>query len=223
LADIRDINYFAAQEIKDQEGQSTTSSLMGMIRRDTRNHFFTPTDGSNNWFSAEVAGGIMGGTNAYYRLIGNSGWYFPLWWESWTFYVRAKAGVMFEGPGDLPVYEKFYLGGIKSVRGFEWGDIGPRDPVTGDYIGGQSMFQLNMEVGFPLFEDAGISGVVFFDQGNAWEDPGDIDPTDLKRSVGAGFRYLSPFGPMRIEYGWVINPDERDPNGNWEFAVGGQF
>ena len=163
-------------------------------------------------------------TNYFTRYELDSGWFFPLPWDQWTFFVRGKAGLVTKRDGgELPAYEKFYLGGMNSVRGFEWGDISPKDDDTGDSIGGEKMALINVELIFPLFKDAGVMGVVFYDQGNVWTDEQDYDLSDMKQSVGAGIRYYSPFGPLRLEYGKVIDPLEGEPDGNWEFSIGTFF
>lgn len=224
IINVNDVPENATQSLKDIEGESTTSSVMAMLRRDTRNHFFNPTAGSDNYLQVTHAGGLLGGTNAFSRFVVNSGWYYPnpLFSES-AFHVKGRVGLMTQGDGDLPAYEKFYLGGINSVRGYEWTDITPRDPVTGEKLGGEKMVQINVEFTFPLLKSVGLIGVVFFDQGNVWEDSDDYDLTDLRRSYGAGFRWNSPMGPLRIEYGRILDPQAGDPEGNWEFAVGAQF
>ena len=221
--DVRDVSRNAATVIKDIEGESDTSSLMAAIRRDSRNKYFNPTEGSDNSFSVEYAGGPLGGSNAFTRVIASSGWLIPMPWDESAFLFKAKGGYIAQGPGDLPAYEKFYLGGINSVRGFGWSDISPRDPATGDKIGGERMAVFNVEFTFPLVKSAGVIGVVFFDQGNVWTEDQGYDLGDLKRSYGAGIRYNSPLGPLRIEYGQVLDPEEDDPSGQWEFSVGTFF
>jgi outer membrane protein insertion porin family len=222
---IFDINDNAAEEIKDIEGKSTTSSVLGMISHDNRNKYFNPTEGSENWFSAESAGNILGGSNSFLKLQAETSWYFPntLFDES-AFHVRGKAGYVVKQPGgELPTYEKFYLGGLDSVRGFSYADISPVDSETGDAVGGEKMALFNLEFTFPILKNAGIIGIVFLDHGNVWRKSQHYDLSDLKRSYGAGIRWNSPMGPLRLEYGKVINPDDDDPDGQWEFSVGGTF
>jgi outer membrane protein insertion porin family len=221
--DVQDVSSDAAKAIKDIEGESDTSSLMASIRRDSRNKYFNPTKGSDNSFSVEYAGGPLGGSNAFTRMVASSGWLIPMPWEESAFLLKGKGGYLIQGPGDLPAYEKFYLGGINSVRGFGWSDISPRDPATGDKIGGERMAVFNVEFTFPLVKSAGVIGVVFFDQGNVWTEEQGYDLGDLKRSYGGGIRYNSPLGPLRIEYGQVLDPEEGDPTGQWEFSVGTFF
>jgi outer membrane protein insertion porin family len=138
--------------------------------------------------------------------------------------LHGRVGKMGKLPwGQLPVYEKFYLGGIDSIRGFKYADISPRDPVTGDRIGGSAFVQMNSEIRFPMpfVHKFGIVGVVFFDAGNVYGQHY-VSPT-LRTSVGTGFRWYSPMGPLRIEWGYNIAPKPWEKHSAWEFSVGGSF
>ena len=127
--------------------------------------------------------------------------------------------------GALPDYEKFYLGGIDTIRGFPTRSIAVTytDPVTGiEYeVGGNIMWFSNVEYHFPLVKAGGLRGLVFYDAGNVYESDWDIN--DIKQSVGAGLRWLSPMGPMRLEWGYVIDPEPGEDTNNWEFSMGGTF
>lgn len=158
-ANITDISSSASAYVKDQEGWHTTSSVRGLVRRDTRDQTFNATEGSDNSVSVEYAGGPLGGTNAFIKAIGDSGWYFPLFWET-VFVAHGRIGwVEQQSGGDLPMYEKFYLGGINTLRGFEYMSVSPRD-VQGERIGGERMLLFNLEYRFPLVPKAGLTGVV---------------------------------------------------------------
>ena len=222
--EIYNLETVVSNEIKRFEGGSLSSSFSLQLVRDTRDRIFNPTEGSNNIITVTQAGGILGGDNHYTQYIVNSGWFIPLPIEGFTFFVRGKGGYMTENQENgLPSYEKFYLGGIDSVRGYEWYSISPKDPVTGDDIGGEKMALFNVEIIFPLFKEAGVMGVVFFDQGNVWSDTEDYDLGDLRKSYGAGIRYYSPLGPMRLEWGKTLDPIEGDPESQWEFSIGSFF
>lgn len=125
--------------------------------------------------------------------------------------------------GKLPVYEKFYLGGINTIRGFKNGQISPIDPTSGDRIGGDKMWYINEEIIFPLVPDAGLNGVVFLDAGNVYDIGQDWDFSNIKRSVGLGFRWMSPLGPLRLEWGYNLHPVNDEDRSNWDFSIGGGF
>jgi outer membrane protein insertion porin family len=123
----------------------------------------------------------------------------------------------------LPVFEKYFLGGIETLRGFEFASVSPRDPETDDKIGGERMMVYNLEYRFPLFKEHGISGLVFLDTGNSYTKDQGYDFGDMRESVGTGVRWFSPVGPIRLEYGFILDPRDDEPSGNWEVAFGGSF
>ncbi|MBW2646963.1 MAG: outer membrane protein assembly factor BamA [Deltaproteobacteria bacterium] len=222
-ADIEDVQDDAAQEIKDMEGEFISSSVTGIVRRDSRDRVFNPTEGSDNSLSVEWAGGPFGGDIAFTKYVAESGWYFPLFWNT-VGMLHGKAGLVTENPGGiLPVYDRFFLGGMNSVRGFDWRDIGPADPATGDKLGGDKMIQFNAEFLFPLIKDAGLMGLLFFDAGQAYDTGEDINLSDVRESIGYGIRWYSPLGPMRLEYGYILDRKPGENKGRWEFAIGTLF
>ena len=93
--------------------------------------------------------------------------------------------------------------------------------------GGDKMVQFNVEFLLPIIKDAGLVGVLFFDAGNAYDDKEDMDFGDLRKSVGYGFRWYSPIGPMRLEYGHILETDRRGDgeagDSRWEFSMGMAF
>lgn len=95
--------------------------------------------------------------------------------------------------------------------------------ANGDLIGGERMFVANVELRFPLFRKAGLTGVVFYDTGNSWTSAQGYDFGDLRQSVGVGIRWMSPMGPLRLEYGYVLDQQPYDDLSAFEFTVGGLF
>lgn len=222
-SDIKNVAEDASQVFQALAGRNTLSSLTTTLKRDTRNRYYNPTAGSNNSFAIEYAGGLLGGDAAFTKYIFNSGWFFPLWAQH-VFFVRGKAGWIQDRPGGiLPTYEKFFLGGMNSLRGYGWGTVSPVDPETGDRIGGEKMVLFNLEYIFPLSKEQGLVGVIFYDAGNAFTADDDVDLGTLRKSYGFGLRYYSPLGPMRLEYGRVIDPRPGDDKDNWEFTIGTFF
>ena len=125
--------------------------------------------------------------------------------------------------GELLIYEKFRLGGINTVRGFEYYSISPIDPETGDRIGGEKMMFYNIEYRFPVLKEQGVVGLVFFDAGNVFTKDDSYSFSGIRKSVGGGIRWLSPIGPIRIEYGKNLDPLEGESSGEVEIAAGGTF
>lgn len=199
---------------------TTTSSIYSSITNNTTDFRFDPSSGMVNTLSVEYAG--LGGNNKYVREVLDNTFYYPLWWK---FVVSTKVvvgGVQRAG-ATIPIDEKFYLGGIGTLRGYGARSVCPID-ANGIYVGGEKELFGNVEVKFPLLPEFGIKGVSFFDYGNAWSGNG-IKPPDLLMSYGAGIRWASPMGPLRLEYGIPINPRPGIDNksGRFEFAIGSLF
>jgi outer membrane protein insertion porin family len=220
-SDISDVSPNASVAIRDMIGSNVTSSITTMIRRDSRDKPWDTTRGSVNSGSFEYAG--LGGDVAFYKYQGETGWYFPMFWDT-VILVRGRIGYVQEGSGGkLPVYQKFTLGGINTVRGFDYGSISPRDPVTGDRIGGEKMMVYNLEYRFPLLKEQGLVGIAFFDAGNVFTKDENYTFSGIRRSAGTGLRWYSPIGPLRLEYGWNLDQKDDEASGRWEFTIGGTF
>ena len=220
---IENIEEDAAQSIQELAGTNVTSSVKGALRYDSRNRRFNTTQGSNHSISLEYAGGPLGGDIGFVKTLAETGWYFPIWWDH-VFFVHGEGGYVVEN-GDLllPDYERFYLGGINSIRGFDWQDIAAEDE-NGDKIGGDKYIQANIEYQVPLIKEAGVVGVVFFDIGNVYGKDEDVDLGDTRESAGLGFRWFSPVGPIRLEYGHRLDREEgEETGGQWEFSMGSAF
>ncbi|MDI6854166.1 MAG: outer membrane protein assembly factor BamA [Deltaproteobacteria bacterium] len=219
--DLKDLRRNTSTVLREAATIHTTSAVAMSLRRDSRDALFMPTKGSDNSLSMEMAG--LGGDTAFMRFIAESGWYFPLWWKT-VAVVHTRGGYMSKLPwGELPAYEKFYLGGIDTIRGFNFAEISPRDPRTNERIGGTSFSQINLEYRWPVpfLAKFGIMGTVFFDAGNVYG--ANYVPPVLRTSVGGGVRWYSPMGPLRIEWGYNLNPEPYERKSVWEFTVGGTF
>ncbi len=218
---IRDVSANASSLLKSQAGKSTLSSIEGVLKRDTRDDAFFPNEGSVAVLSAEYAGGVIGGSRNFVKYSLDGVKYVPLLWET-TFSLRLGAGFVQGHSGKaVPIDERFYLGGINTLRGFRTRTVGPKDPNTGEIIGGNTMALMNAEYIFPLLPEQFIKGVIFFDAGNAYQ--GRIDLGDLRKGAGAGLRWFSPLGPLRFEFGMNLDrrPDEKAHQ--WDFTIGANF
>jgi outer membrane protein insertion porin family len=199
-------------------GTTTTSSIYASITNNSTDFRFDPSTGMVNTFSVEYAG--PGGNNRYVREILDNTFYYPLWWK---FVVSTKVvvGAVQQAGGPIPIDERFYLGGIGTLRGYSARTVAPKD-VYGNYIGGEKELFGNLEIKFPLLPEFGVKGVAFVDYGNAWT--GSFKPPSIYMSYGGGIRWASPMGPLRLEYGIPINPRPDDnKSGRFEFAIGSLF
>ncbi len=222
-AKITDVAEDASSIIKEQEGRQIKSSVTFGVERDSTNHPFLPTRGSINRITVEVSSDIIGSDSNFIKYEAATGWYIPLFWKL-TGFVRGEIGwITKTGGAPIPLYDRFFLGGINSVRSYDWGDLGPKDPETGDTIGGTKYGLFNAELIFPIFEEIKLHGVVFFDAGNAFDEGEPLDVTKFKMGIGGGVRWISPFGPLRIEWAYNPDPDPGDPTSTWQFSMGAFF
>lgn len=220
---LTDLSATAAQDILDSLSIETSSFITVALSKDTRDRYTDTSKGAVHSFSVKHAGMFLGGDSSFTKIEASTSWYFPFRWDT-VFHAKGAFGYAMENETNkLPVYEKFYLGGLNTVRGFENGKISPKDPVTGERIGGEKMWYGNLEWLFPIVKDAGLKGLVFFDAGNTYEDSDSWDVSDLRYSVGFGFRWLSPMGPLRLEWGYNLDPETDEDQGIWDFSLGGSF
>jgi len=235
---IRGVSSTAPETIKNEAGKALTSSVTPGITYDSRDHFFAATEGTKSAFSVKTAG--LGGDTRFIKSDLSGRWHYPLLKDpNWGgAYVLALGGSLGYGIGlaknnngkrDLPLFERYFLGGINSIRGFSERSLGPRAPsgcdsegnCTGtDVIGGDKAMVMSAELLFPVMEQYGIRGVAFFDMGNAFNRGFNFG--DLRRSVGAGVRWMSPFGPLRVELGFPLNKQSHDETSVLGFSIGSQ-
>ncbi len=213
---VSDIDINASSFIKRQEGDIISSNLTFTLARDTTDDIMFPSTGSKSSASVEYAGGILQGDASFVKYILTTAKYFSLPLDT-VIGLRGRGGYLQETEGkDAPVYERFTLGGINSLRGLR--SVGPLDPFTGDVIGGLTMLNFNAEFLFPLIKNAGMRGLFFYDTGNSWTSGYHLN--DLRKTAGTGVRWYSPIGPLRLEWGYVLDPKEGESRTRWEFTMG---
>ncbi len=213
-----DYNFRIAESAK----VPVTSALKVTFSRDTRNKLFGATKGSRHSLSAKYAGGPLSGDSQFTKLEASTEWYFPFIMST-TFHVKGAAGQAFEHEDDkFPIFERFFLGGIRTMRGFEYAKISPTDD-NGNRLGGDKMWYTNLEFIFPIIEEQGIQGLTFFDAGNVLDDSEDWNVDNVRTSVGLGLRWLSPLGPISFVYGVNLDPEEDEDSSVFDFSIGGTF
>lgn len=223
--DLSDIAPNASFIIKQSADINITSAIKFSLVRDTRNSLYGASRGSRNVASIKYAGGPLSGDAEFTKVEGSTSWYFPIVFST-VFHIKGAAGQVFENePGKLPVYERFYLGGLNSVRGFEYGKISPIDPLTLDRIGGDKMWYTNVEIIFPLLKTQGVHGAIFYDSGQVLDDDQNFGGFNdsIKNSAGFEVRWLSPMGPLRVVWGYNLDPLPDEDQAVWDFSIGGSF
>ncbi|MCP4115176.1 MAG: outer membrane protein assembly factor BamA [Desulfobacteraceae bacterium] len=205
-------------------GHYVTSSITTSLKYDSRNKRFNATKGMLNSLSVEYAGGPLGGEIDFTKYVAESGIHFPIFWKV-TGLIHGKAGFLDDNSHIVIDYEKFYLGGINSVRGYDWQDINAGNDDKDKITGGVKFVQFNAELNFPLLDDVGLAGVLFYDTGDVFAKGEDLAVDSLYSSYGAGIRWYSPMGPIRIEYGITLDDTEESSAGDsrWEFSMGSSF
>lgn len=210
-------------------GEYVSRGMTATIHFDSRDRAYNAqaTQGWDNSVSVEYTGGPLQGDVSFTKYRLTMGRYHPLF-EKLIGFVHGEGGyVRQNSDGLLPPYEKFFLGGMNSIRGFGYYDICLKD-VTEDGVeydvGGNRYVQFNVELLRPLFGTEGFLGLLFFDTGNVFGEEEHVDFSDLRQSWGYGIRWFSPIGPIRFECGHIIDPrDGETRSGKWDFSMGGSF
>ena len=193
--DITDISPTASEDLKQEEGEKLNSVIELTVARDTRDSIFEPTRGSRNSVDFAFAG--LGGDTQFYKVVGESAWFVPLPVFNLVWAVRGLAGIV-EGYGgeEVPIFERFFLGGATTLRGQRTRSVAPKD-AQGETIGGTSELLFNTELLIPIFPRFRLA--LFFDAGNAYGFGTDFDPTDLRLGPAWGCgssRRLAPCGSI---------------------------
>jgi outer membrane protein insertion porin family len=207
-------------------GSFLTTSIKPYIQYDSRDAIFLPTEGSKHKFSIEYAGEFLGGEIDFTKYLAETGIFFPLFWN-FTGALHAEGGYLDDRTDDDINIDnvKFYLGGMNSIRGFDKYDINANYPGDVQDRGGEKYVQFNAEITYPFSKEYNVAVVFFYDRGDVYRVGENIDLGDQFSSFGTGIRWNSPMGPIRLEYGWVIdgkNVRERG-DGQFEFSVGAFF
>ena len=235
-AEIYNLEFDAPSTIVALQGVNETSSSTISIHYDTTDHPFNPSRGMDHSFSIEYAGGLLGGDIGFNKYRLKMSKYFPLIWHT-VFLVHAEGGYIQEHSDEIiPDYELFHLGGINSLRGFEWEDLSPEEEIILSYnddgsknsvitkVGGNKYVQFNAEFIFPILRQHGLVGLFFYDTGAVYKDNYRVQFDELRESAGYGIRWFSPMGPIRLEHGYILDPQgDESSEGRWEFSIGTMF
>jgi outer membrane protein insertion porin family len=232
-----------------------TSSVRPGLTFDTRDNRLFPTSGIYLAASTEFAGKYLGSENEFVRHKFTGRFYYPLFWGFVAKLNTEFGHVTSPSNKGVPIFARFYLGGIYDLRGFEFRSVGPRLPLTsstdpnsppisnGANIGGNLQYFQNLEIEFPIVESVGLKGVLFTDAGNSWNleqnycraAQGVINEEtspcfrglssirNLRTSYGFGFRWFSPLGPLRFEWGYPFKPLSYERASQFEFTIGNFF
>ncbi|MDR2162117.1 MAG: outer membrane protein assembly factor BamA [Desulfovibrio sp.] len=207
------------------DGVRHSSVALARVIRDTTNREH-PTSGNIDRIGFEYGGGLLAGDDDFLSVSVEHQTYFQLW-QDHVLHFRARGAAIFKnGSDDIPVFERFWMGGMDSVRGYDSRDIVPRDPKTDDRIGGDRMAFANIEYIYSLSDDVGVNIVPFFDIGfNLDSDQYTSLNDEILKSFGLEMRWRSPMGDLRFSYGIPLDEDRKGNRdaGRFEFSMGQFF
>jgi len=214
----------AAELSPDDSGWVRISSLNPSVILDKRDDPFNPSRGGVHGLNVKQAMNIIGSKADFTKVTVQSTWFYSLA-ERRIIALSGRAGMGWphRDTMEIPIHERFYLGGSTTVRGFIQDSVGPYNlDASGDRIptGGSSMVQLNAELRLNTAEGGGV--VFFTDAGNVWVDQS-IRLDDLRASYGMGLRYHTPVGPLRLDYGQKIHRRTGESPGELHFTIGHAF
>lgn len=223
---LYDIDDDSANIIKEREGHNISSVVHGRFYRDTTDSMSMPTRGTRFRFTTEYGGSFLGGDDNFIKPVLEFQAYQNLM-KNHTLHFRTKWGAVYENTDEaVPVFERFYMGGIDSVRGYDSSDIAPIEFASGDTIGGDRMAFMNFEYIWTFEEELGLALVPFFDIGVNYDSQtySSIDD-EIKKSYGLELRWRSPMGDLRFAYGIPLDKDRDGDSlsGRFEFTMGQVF
>jgi outer membrane protein assembly complex protein YaeT len=202
-------------------GPLTIASALGTLQRDTRDTLVDPHTGSLHRLTFEVADLLLGSEVSFVKITGSTHWFFPLPGETvGAISVRGGIAEAFGAAGDVPISRRFFLGGSTTVRGYDFERLGPTG-ADGTPTGGDVFVLANLEWRVPLYKGLGV--VLFTDVGNVFRAIDNFTPGQIKGSLGLGLRYNTPIGPIRLDYGRKVSPEEHEASGRFHFSVGHPF
>lgn len=222
LIDIGGTDLWTAREILADAGSSTMTSAKVSLVRDRTDSFFRPSQGDRFSVSLEQAG-VLGGDYSFSKLSMG-------YWRHYTLRtdvfdrksilsLRGKGGYIF---GDVPVFERFFGGGIGSIRGFAFRGVSPRAGLADDRVGGKFLLLSGAEYSFPIYGKS-LRGLLFTDMGTVEDDFG---LTEWRVSVGFGARilihYFGPI-PLSFDFGFPISKGADDDEQVFSFTFGATF
>ena len=200
-----------------EEGEFFKSSVGASIVRDTRDNVFLPREGNKASLGFEFAG--LGGDVEDTILNASAAQYFQL---PGDIIVSLNGEVNQSTDGDH-VFTRHFLGGANDLRGFEFRDVGPRDPVSGEVLGGKRSWSATAEVSVPVVEK--IRAAAFYDLGEVSDGPTGSLESGIHSDWGIGLRlFVLGSAPVRLDYAFPLQSDGfNDDGGRFQFTMGAQF
>ena len=247
VVDIANIKTGAPLIYQEIQGKTPVSKLRFSLLRDTRNKIINTTNGYRAEFITELAGGPLGGDTNYYRFELKGSKFLPVFaFQRQVLSLIGRAGVVesfgasrkpksiFIGNDpngvpqyyvyvpDVPPFDRYFLGGPEDLRGFEFRTVGPKDPATGEPIGGKSYGFFSAEYSMDVVKP--VRFAIFYDAGFVNKDAYSFSPRDFNDNFGVGIRLMVAGAPLALDYGIPLTGDKFNKKGNqFNFSFGTRF
>ncbi|MGF1531004.1 MAG: outer membrane protein assembly factor BamA [Puniceicoccaceae bacterium] len=222
--EIENVSRFASSAIRDEEGSKLVSKVGITLVRDTRDRFILTRRGNRISADSFVAGGYLGGDVDYWRGQLRYSHFFPTFDaldQTFSVFLRGGALVPYGDSETVPFFDRWFLGGPSTLRGFSFRDVGPKDDL-GEPIGGNSYAYFSAEYRFLLAQPLAI--VFFYDWGFVNADDWDFSPDNYNDNYGVGLRIFVLGAPMRLDFGFPITTDDQtDDDMQFNFSFGTRF
>jgi outer membrane protein insertion porin family len=205
------------------DGFTRISSTSLSFIYNTKNNIFNPTSGNLTNLRFSYSNFLIDSQINFFKIYFHSEEYIPFVYNT-DFLIGARLGYIrpLSPTSQVPINERFFLGGRTTVRGFPQDSIGLVSLNPYGYpIGGDVMENYNLQLNIPVYKS--INFFVFQDGGNVFLDTSDVRPLALYKSAGAGIMYLSPIGPISFSYGFILTREPYWPAGGVNFTVGTSF
>jgi outer membrane protein insertion porin family len=209
-----------SEEIAREAGRRLVSKVGTSLVYDTTDNYLLPTKGWRTELRGDLAGGLFGGDVNFYKLDLKHQHYIKGFFTGHLLELGAATGVAesFNGDPDVPLFDRFFLGGLETLRGYRYRDIGPRDRFR-EPLGGDTYWFGTAEYSVPIVER--VRAAVFYDIGMVYQDPYHWNFSQYADNWGVGIRLLLPIGPLRLDYGIPIhNSTGRAGSGRFQFSAG---
>jgi outer membrane protein insertion porin family len=247
VVDIDNVNPESDLTILELAGKTKVSKLGLSLVRDTRNKIINTTRGGRLVFNTEVAGGPLLGDVNYYQMELRGSNFFPIFKpQNQVLSLIGRAGVVesfgksnevvsklvgydtnglpviVTGAPGVPFFDRFFLGGPDDLRGFEYRDVGPKDPTSGEPLGGKTYAFFNAEYSVDIVKP--IRFAVFYDVGYVNANAYDFNPKNFNDDFGFGIRLMVAGAPLSLDYGIPLTSDHFNRKGNqFNFSFGTRF
>lgn len=221
---IKDVAANAPAVIQNEQGTRSVSKVGFTLTRDTRDNLVMPTRGNRVQLFQEVAGGPLLGQTNYYRIEGRAG----QWWPTFEFgeqvfsLIGRTGSITGYGGKDVPFFDRYFLGGAYSLRGFKFRRVGPIDQASNEPLGGNTFAFASAEYSIEVVNP--VRFAVFYDWGFVNSNSWNFDPSQYNDDFGVGLRILILGAPLRLDVGFPITTGPLNDNGvQFNFSFGTVF